>query len=141
TSSARHLDGRRRPESNRKRHRRECMTRTLAAALSILATLAGTTARGAVFLPGDLGELSREARAIVRGRVAFVAPRWSDDHRRIETLVTLDTCAYLKGGLGDPVQFTVPGGQLGRYRTITVGAPEFAVGQQVIVFLGGRGTS
>ena len=37
------------------------------------------------------------------------------------------------------LQFRVPGGQLGRYRSIVVGAPEFVVGQRVVVFLGARG--
>jgi hypothetical protein len=33
----------------------------------------------------------------------------------------------------------VPGGELGRYRTIVVGAPDFAVDQHVVVFLGAHG--
>ena len=37
------------------------------------------------------------------------------------------------------VQFRVPGGELGRYRSVFVGAPEFSVAQQVIVFLGSVG--
>jgi hypothetical protein len=48
---------------------------------------------------------------------------------------------YLKGSLGDVVQFRVPGGLLGRYRSIFVGAPAFAVDQQVVVFLGAQGPS
>jgi hypothetical protein len=35
--------------------------------------------------------------------------------------------------------FRVPQGQVGRYRRIVVGAPEFAVGEDVMVFLTGRG--
>ncbi|MGQ0735234.1 MAG: hypothetical protein ACT4QD_16475, partial [Acidobacteriota bacterium] len=31
-----------------------------------------------------------------------------------------------------------PGGTLGRYRSLVVGAPEFAVGQEVVLFLGAR---
>jgi hypothetical protein len=57
----------------------------------------------------------------------------------IETIVSLETEAYLKGSLGDVVQFRVPGGSLGRFRNIVVGAPQFTVGQRVIVFLGSRG--
>ena len=37
------------------------------------------------------------------------------------------------------VQFRVPGGVMGRYRNIVMGAPQFAVGQRVIVFLGASG--
>src|SRR4029453_3864546 len=39
------------------------------------------------------------------------------------------------------VQFLVPGGSLGRFRSIVVGAPEFAVAERVVVFLGAGGPS
>jgi hypothetical protein len=92
-----------------------------------------------VFLPADLNQLSRDATAIVRGQIVAVDAQWTDDRRTIETLVTLQTDTYLKGSLGEVVQFRVPGGSLGRFRSVVVGAPTFAVGQRVIVFLGSRG--
>jgi hypothetical protein len=55
--------------------------------------------------------------------------------------VTIETEASLKGSLGASVRFVVPGGALGRYRRVFVGAPEFSVGQHVVVFLGWRGPS
>src|SRR5262249_28311287 len=57
----------------------------------------------------------------------------------IETRVTLEVESYLKGALGGTVQFLVPGGSLGRFRSIVVAAPEFAVDERVVVFLGARG--
>src|ERR1700730_16282808 len=81
-------------------------------------------ARGTVVVPADLGDLSREARAIVRGRV-----------------MALDVEGYLKGALGQTLQFRVPGGELGRFRSITVGAPEFGIDERIIVFLGASGPS
>src|SRR6185295_18104905 len=48
---------------------------------------------------------------------------------------------YLKGALGAALSFRVPGGVLGRLRSIVVGAPEFSVDDRVIVFLGARGPS
>ena len=96
-------------------------------------------ARATVLVPGDLGELAREARAIARGRIVAVDAQWTDGRRTIETLVTLEAETYLKGRLGDTVQFRVPGGTFGRFRSIVVGAPQFAVGQRVIIFLGARG--
>ena len=47
-----------------------------------------------------------------------------------------DADAWLKGDLGATVRFRVPGGRLGRYRSLVVGAPKFEAGQQVVVFLG-----
>ena len=108
-----------------------------AVAMAVVAFVQAASAT--VLVPADLGELSRDARAIARGRVAAVEGRWTDDRRAIETIVTLEVESYLKGSLGASLQFRVPGGELGRYRNIVVGAPEFAVDQHVIVFLGATG--
>jgi hypothetical protein len=73
----------------------------------------------------------------VRGEVIAVDGRWAGaDRSAIETIVTLKSEASLKGPLGSTVQFRVPGGRLGRYRKIVIGAPQFSPGQHVIVFLG-----
>ena len=109
--------------------------------VSLLLLALTVVPRATVIIPADLGELSREALAIVRGRVAAVDARWTEDHRTIETIVTLEAESYLKGAFGPMVQFRVPGGDLGRFRSIVVGAPEFAVEQHVVVFLGARGPS
>ena len=111
--------------------------RTLVTSCLLLAL--ASTARATVIIPADLGELSRDALAIVRGRVAAVDARWTEDRGTIETIVTLEVESYLKGGLGQVVRFRVPGGELGRFRTIVVGAPEFVVDQHVVVFLGAHG--
>ncbi|HTK30144.1 MAG TPA: hypothetical protein VL309_11350 [Vicinamibacterales bacterium] len=98
-----------------------------------------SSAWATTIVPADLGELTRDAAAIARGRVAAVESRWSEDRRGIETLVTVDVDGYLKGSLGPSVQFLVPGGRLGRYRSVFVGAPQFAVDDRVVVFLAARG--
>jgi hypothetical protein len=98
-------------------------------------------ARATVLIPADLGELSRDARAIVRGRVVRLDPQWTDDRGAIETIVTLEVEGYIKGALGSTLRFRTPGGDLGRYRSIVVGAPEFAIDEHVVVFLGARGPS
>jgi hypothetical protein len=105
----------------------------------MMLSIATARTQATVVVAATLGELARDARAIPRGRVVAVEGRWTDDRRTIETLVTLDVDGYLKGSLGDTVQFRVPGGQLGRFRSVVVGAPEFTVGQRVILFLGASG--
>jgi hypothetical protein len=104
---------------------------------ALVASLAAR-ANATVLLPADLGVLSRDARTIARGRVVGLDSQWTDDHRTVETFVTLEVESYLKGSLGSALTFRVPGGRLGRYRSIVVGAPEFAVGQRIVVFLGYR---
>src|SRR5258708_347085 len=98
-------------------------------------------ARATVLIPADLGELSRDALAIARGRVAALDAQWTEDHGTIETIVTLEVESYLKGSLGSTLRFRVPGGELGRFRSVVVGAPAFAVDQRVVVFLGAQGPS
>jgi hypothetical protein len=104
-----------------------------------LCLAASATVGATVLVPADLTELSRDARAIVRGRVVALDPRWSDDRRSIETIVTLEVEGYLKGTFGQTVQFRVSGGTLGRFRSVTIGAPEFAIDEHIVVFLGANG--
>src|SRR5829696_6563593 len=113
------------------------MTRLLTSFVLLLSC--ASTARATMLVPADLGELSREAHAIVRGRVASLEARWTDDRGTIETIVTLEVEGYIKGALGATLRFRTPGGDLGRYRSIIVGAPQFAVDEHVVVFLGVRG--
>jgi hypothetical protein len=115
------------------------MTKKLAVLL--LTCCVAIPASATVLIPADLNALSREALAIARGRVAALDAQWTEDHGTIETIVTLEVESYLKGSLGSVLRFRVPGGELGRFRSIVVGAPAFAVDQRVVVFLGANGPS
>lgn len=106
----------------------------------VLLGLAGA-AHATTIVPADLGELSRDARVIVVGRVTSLEEHWAVDRRAIDTLVTLHVDTYLKGDFGPTVQFRIPGGRVGRLRSIVIGAPTFAVDERVVVFLGARGPS
>jgi hypothetical protein len=107
--------------------------------MTCMAVALAVPLRATTIVAADLGELSRDAVAIARGRVADVRSQWTEDRGTVETIVTLEVEDYLKGSLGAMVRFRVPGGELGRYRTIVVGAPDFAVDQRVVVFLGAHG--
>jgi hypothetical protein len=102
---------------------------------------ASARAGATVLLPADLSTLAREAQTIARGTVSALESRWVGDSRVIETLVTLDVASYWKGPLGARMQFRVPGGRIGQYRSVTIGAPQFAVGEEVVVFLSAQGPS
>jgi hypothetical protein len=107
--------------------------------MSLLVLTAFISVRATTIVPADLGELSHDAVAIARGRVVDVRSQWTEDRGTVETIVTLEVENYLKGGLGTTVRFRVPGGELGRFRTIVVGAPDFLIDQRVVVFLGANG--
>ncbi len=112
------------------------------AAAIVLVLVAGGAATGAtVLLPADLGELARGSQAIIHGRVTSVRAEWVAGHRRIDSFVTVEAIEYFKGDFGRAVTFRVPGGQIGRYRSVTVGAPVFREGDEVVLFLGARGPS
>jgi hypothetical protein len=119
------------------------MTFGIRQAVLAAALVCGATAavRATVLVPAELPELVAESTAIVHGRVVDVRAEWTDGRRAIDSYVTLAVATYLKGTLGDRVTLRMPGGRLGAYRSIVVGAPEFREGDEVIVFLGSHGPS
>ncbi|HEX9368381.1 MAG TPA: hypothetical protein VF921_17250 [Vicinamibacterales bacterium] len=88
-----------------------------------------------VIVPIEFRELVTSAPVIVHGQVVDVRAGWVDGRRSVETFVTIAVADYLKGNLGERVTVRVPGGQIGRYRTVFVGAPEFQAGDEVVFFL------
>jgi hypothetical protein len=97
--------------------------------------------RATVLIPAEFREIVAGSQIIVYGRIAEVRPEWSDDRRRIDTIVTVAAGSYLKGGPGATVTFRVPGGQIGRYRHVMVGAPAFTAGEEAVLFLSASGPS
>jgi hypothetical protein len=94
-----------------------------------------------VLVPAEFREIVQGSQVIVHGRVVDVRSDWTTDRFRIETFVTLEAGAYFKGGPGERVTFRVPGGTIGRYRSLMVGAPEFRAGDEVVIFLTSEGPS
>lgn len=112
----------------------------LCAAAGIALLAAGVQA--ATVLPADFAEMVRGSQAIVHGRVSAVESYVAEDtarrRRTVETRVTVDVLSPVKGIDRDRVVFRVPGGQIGRYRHVMPGAPVFAEGDEVFIFLQGR---
>ena len=97
--------------------------------------------RATVLVPADFREIVAGSQIIVYGRVTDVHAEWSDNRRRIDTVVSVEAGTYLKGGPGETVTFRVPGGQIGRYRNMMIGAPEFHAGDEAVLFLSAQGPS
>ena len=106
-----------------------------AVAAGLLASLATVSATSV--LPVDFDEMVGRAHTVVRGRVAAVRAQETMGRRSIESLVTLDVIDVIKGSGTRELVFRVPGGRVGRYRRIMVGVPEFAPGDDVVLFLSG----
>lgn len=113
--------------------------RLLAAAILATAAAAGT-ARATTLAPIDFNELAVSAQTVVYARVTAITPVLTDQHR-IESIITAEAIGYIKGQLGRTVSFRIPGGQIGAFRSVMVGAPTFAEGDQVVLFLTSRGPS
>lgn len=104
--------------------------------MGLLASAGGASAT--VVLPGDFADMVGESQLIVYGRVTEVRAQVTGPGQAIESIVTMAVMQTFKGEVGTAVVFRVPNGQIGRYRRVTVGAPEFSRGDDVIVFLKGR---
>jgi hypothetical protein len=107
-----------------------------AAAVFLLALTSSLHAT--VLLPAEFREIVAGSDIIAYGRVAAAEPQLSDDRKRIDTVVTFQVGTYLKGGSESTITFRVPGGQVGRYRSVTVGAPIFESGDEAVLFLNRR---
>lgn len=117
------------------------MPRGRIAAVALFVLMAGSAVRGTVLVPVDIATLAREAQTIARGSVMRVESQWTNDRRGMETVVMLQVESSLKGPSAETVRFRVPGGQLGRYRHLVVGAPVFGIGQRIVVFLRSNGAA
>jgi hypothetical protein len=110
----------------------------VALAIGAMCAMGTLSLSAMVVVPAEFSEMVTASELVVHGRVADVRPQIVGDRRTIETMVTLTVVDAIKGRPGATVYFRVPGGQIGRYRRFMVGAPEFAPGDEVVLFLKGR---
>jgi hypothetical protein len=107
--------------------------------LGVLAFALGAyPARAGSVAPMSLDVLSDHAGQVIAGRIASVRSYWAENPRRIESEVILEHVEYLKGALpdsGSTFRLTVPGGTVGQMGMRIGGVPEFAAGQEWILFL------
>ena len=89
-------------------------------------------------LPADFAQMVSESQLIVHGRVVGVEGELVGNPRTIESRVTVQVLSSIKGQSVTELVFRVPGGRVGRYRRIFVGAPAFNTGDEVLLFLKGR---
>lgn len=114
--------------------------RRLAAPLLVgLLAAAGLEASAVVYLPLD--RMAVAADQIFRGEVVGVRSQLSARRTSIHTFVTIEVDDWLKGGRGGSfLTLRVLGGEAEGYRLVVAGAPEFRVGEEVLVFTeGGAG--
>jgi len=101
----------------------------------LAALLAAPPALGAQAIALSVEGLARSSDAVVRGQVRKTAATLSPDGRRIFTLVDVDVASTWRGDARRTVQVIVPGGVVGNIGQRVDGAPSFAEGEEVVVFL------
>ncbi len=101
--------------------------------LAIGVLLGGAVASATVIVPLDFRQAVSESTVIVRGHVTDVRGRTIPTG--VESIVTVAIDRVLKGQADDFVSVHVPGGIVGRYRYVFVGAPTFVVGEQAVFLL------
>ena len=108
-------------------------------ALALLASLlipAAAQATLLVYLSDE--DLTAEADAVVQGEVLSVESYRDARRDRVFTWVTLGVSEYLKGHGPDEVIVRVAGGVVGDLEYRVLGAPQFTVGEEVVLFLQAR---
>ena len=108
--------------------------------LPFVVCLLGAPALSAtVLVPAEFREIVAGSEIIAHARVVDLRPEWIDGRRQIRTIVTAEVLSTYKGEPARTVSFTVPGGQIGRYRSVMIGAPQFNRGEEAVLFLDSRG--
>jgi hypothetical protein len=106
----------------------------IALALLLLRSL---PAAATTIVPAAFAEMVAASQAIVHGRVVDVRSQMTNGRRSIHSLVRVAIIDAMKGPSAAEIVFRVPTGRIGRYRRVMVGAPEFAEGDEVVLFLTG----
>jgi hypothetical protein len=106
--------------------------------LLVACACAGGSLSATTLVPADFAQMARESELIVRGTVVQVDGQRAGGRQTIESLITLRVSDTIKGTAADETVFRVPGGKVGPYRRVMVGAPQFSLGDEVILFLKGR---
>lgn len=101
----------------------------------IASVLVTSLASATVLVPAEFSEIVGGSEIIAYARIVDVRPEWADGRRWIDSVVTAEVVSYMKGGSEGTISFKVPGGRLGRYRSVVVGAPVFARGDEAMLFL------
>src|SRR5512145_2037123 len=101
----------------------------------VVCLLSAPALSATVLVPAEFREIVAGSHVIAHARVVDIRPQWVEGRRQIETIVTVEVLSYYKGGSERTVSFKVPGGQIGRYRSVMVGAPQFRSGEEAVLFL------
>ena len=108
---------------------------TCAIAASVLCLVLAPQALATSMLHQNIDSLTQSSDAVVRGKVRATQSRWSADHKRIITDVTIDVAEFFKGGGSSTLVVQQPGGEIDGIGQKVSGLASFSEGEEVVLFL------
>ena len=108
----------------------------LAVAALLVAVSGPGPARATTLVPLAVEDMTQISSDVVLGKVSRVTCEYSADRSQIFTYVTVTADQRLKGEGGARQTFVLWGGRVGDDVLQIEGSPQFAAGEQVLVFLG-----
>lgn len=96
---------------------------------------AGTLGRATTLVRMNLDDLAAESQTVVYARIAASRTEWSEDHKVILTIYTVEPLDYLKGQLGPSFELRELGGEKDGLRMNVPSVPVFSVGQEAVLFV------
>jgi hypothetical protein len=106
---------------------------------SLLALLLAGPALASTAIQMDLPALTRAASDVVRARVTGTRSAWTEDHRRIVTLVEMDVLETWKGAPKTRLTVLQLGGEIDGIGQAVSGVASLEPGQEVVVFIERQG--
>ena len=112
--------------------------------LAVVLLTASVPANAATVEAMTLEEMAQRADFIFVGRAVDSRADWNVQRTRIYTYTTFQVERFIKGGTGggsgeEQVTLRLWGGELGPMRSIVPGTPQFAPGEEVLLFCVGSG--
>lgn len=111
------------------------MKRRFSSVAAIALLLVALPAAASTFVSMSPRQLSREADAVVVGRVLQTHSYWNEDASMILTDVTVAVDETISGEAPGVVHVRTYGGTVGNFRIEASGFPEFTEGERVLMFL------
>lgn len=97
--------------------------------------ISGASVQATTLQKFSLEQLAREADLIVRGHVQEIRSQEVPDRQSIATVVNLSVAEQWKGPRASTITVKEPGGSVGEITQRVMGAPQFSIGEEVILFL------
>ncbi len=108
---------------------------TFAIAASVVYLVLHQQALATSMLHQSIDSLTQSSDAVVRGKVKATQSRWSADHKRIITEVTIEVAEFFKGGGSPTLVVRQPGGEIDGIGQKVSGLASFSEGEEVVLFL------